>query len=560
MDNSIKGNNQDMKEYVGSVEDALNVGNGVESPEKQTWRNRRTVLPGRTAPVILVVDDEKNVRTVTRRMLRKYPCELLEAASGEEALAIVRNQGHAIDVILLDIKMPGISGFEVLKALKANPGTADIKVLMVTALADTADKVQAFREGACDYLTKPFDTEELFARIQTHAELKRSEDALAARESFNFSLFQHSPTPTIIVDHSGRVIKCNLAWENSCASRPGTGQQLYPDSSDNGEINMHAELMYCIETGQKKRLREMKCGDRFVTITMTPFSRGAMVMSEDITERRRAEEEVHKNKEALMTLQRELQEIDQRIDERVNERTSRMTGLLEQKEGFINQLANDLQLPLNPLVDLLPILKDMSTNEDMRELAEKAVHSINSLERLVENTAKMTKVNPEDTKPEALGINLSELINDVINSEHQVSAKSDITIENGIDTSIVIDADRVQLMELLQSLMTDAIKSMRDGGTLTIDARENDGCTVVSIRNTAIYITQEQINHMVNEFDKADQSCKFPKSTGMGMEVYKLVVERHYRKIQTETERIGKGSSFCFAIPLKTEGKQTAKH
>ncbi|MCP4724659.1 MAG: PAS domain S-box protein, partial [bacterium] len=126
---------------------------------------------------------------------------------------------------------------------------------------------------------------------------KFAEEELRKRESFNFALFQHNPVPTIIVDVEGRVVKSNLAQRNSWNSLPEIGDRMYQDYGGNHEIDMRTELMECINSGQVKEFQEVKYGDDYFAVTISPFSRGAMIMSIDITERKNAEERLRESEE-----------------------------------------------------------------------------------------------------------------------------------------------------------------------------------------------------------------------------------------------------------------------
>lgn len=118
---------------------------------------------------ILVVDDTTANLEVLSTMLVEAGYLVATAIDGERALK--RVQTHPPDLILLDVQMPGIDGFETCKQLKSSPATANIPVIFMTALADTESKVTGFALGAVDYITKPFQAQELLARVHTHLQL-----------------------------------------------------------------------------------------------------------------------------------------------------------------------------------------------------------------------------------------------------------------------------------------------------------------------------------------------------------------------------------------------------
>jgi len=120
---------------------------------------------------ILLVDDNPTNLQVLFQTLEGVGCKLLIAKNGNGAITIA---GKALpDLILLDIMMPDIDGYEVCRQLKANPATADIPVIFLSALGETEDKVKGLHLGAVDYITKPFQPDEVIARVNTHLTIHR---------------------------------------------------------------------------------------------------------------------------------------------------------------------------------------------------------------------------------------------------------------------------------------------------------------------------------------------------------------------------------------------------
>jgi response regulator RpfG family c-di-GMP phosphodiesterase len=125
---------------------------------------------------ILCVDDERLNRVIVSDMLDSTRFQVLEAENGEEALNILQDQ--EIDIILLDINMPGIDGFEVCRRIKTNEHLRHIPVIMVTALSATEDRIKGIEAGAEDYINKPFDEAEVLARIEMLLKVKELNEKL----------------------------------------------------------------------------------------------------------------------------------------------------------------------------------------------------------------------------------------------------------------------------------------------------------------------------------------------------------------------------------------------
>jgi CheY-like chemotaxis protein len=116
------------------------------------------------AATVLIVDDEIHIRRLTAQMLELSGYQVMEAAGGSQALSLIKETRP--DVVTCDIFMPGMSGLEVLEAIKSDPATADIPVIMITAIGQEKHATRATELGAAGYLTKPFGSTKLIETIE----------------------------------------------------------------------------------------------------------------------------------------------------------------------------------------------------------------------------------------------------------------------------------------------------------------------------------------------------------------------------------------------------------
>ena len=134
-------------------------------------------------PLILIVDDIPKNLQVLSSILSFEGYQISFASSGSQALNIIETS--LPDLILLDIMMPIMDGYEVCKILKSNPRTKDIPIIFLTGKVEAEDIVHGLKIGAVDYITKPFNSAELLSRVHTHIELKLSRDAIV---KYNYEL------------------------------------------------------------------------------------------------------------------------------------------------------------------------------------------------------------------------------------------------------------------------------------------------------------------------------------------------------------------------------------
>jgi two-component system sensor histidine kinase/response regulator len=169
-----------------------------------------------TAPVILVVDDQADNVRVVGQLLAHAGFEVVPAMSGQEGLDLA--MADPPDLVLLDMRMPGLNGFQVLKALQEDAATRDIPVVFLTGDVERDSLTRAFSAGAVDYVTKPFMPDELLLRVRTHIELKQSRDALRRIASEKQSLAE-------TVAHDLRNYFANILFAADMLREPNTTEE-----------------------------------------------------------------------------------------------------------------------------------------------------------------------------------------------------------------------------------------------------------------------------------------------------------------------------------------------
>ena len=159
---------------------------GPEAAEDQPKPGAAPRRPGRRPPVVLVVDDQAANRELIKACLGGIDCEVRTAENGVEALNMV--QASPPDLVLLDVQMPGIDGYEVCERIKSRPKGSLLPIVMITALDSSTDRVRALASGADDYMTKPVDRVELVARVRSALRLKRVYNSLDSAEQVIYAL------------------------------------------------------------------------------------------------------------------------------------------------------------------------------------------------------------------------------------------------------------------------------------------------------------------------------------------------------------------------------------
>ncbi|MGI9537038.1 MAG: sigma 54-interacting transcriptional regulator [Desulfocapsaceae bacterium] len=168
---------------------------------------------------ILIVDDTPENLSILRRLLTDKGYQVRPALNGEIALKAVTTQPP--DLILLDIMMPGMDGYEMCRILKSNEETAQIPIIFISALTEVEGILKAFQSGGVDYITKPFRPEEVLARVQTHLDLQNAIHEKQAAHKMLQTIMDSIDNAIVTVDNQLRIINANKPLDSICGDIPG---------------------------------------------------------------------------------------------------------------------------------------------------------------------------------------------------------------------------------------------------------------------------------------------------------------------------------------------------
>ncbi|MFE1744078.1 response regulator [Coleofasciculus sp. H7-2] len=261
-----------------------------------------------TPITILHVDDNEANRYVVNRMLRKAGFEVQEAATGEMALQLVAQQPP--DLIILDVQLPDINGFEVCHRIKANPATSSIPVLHLSAsFVESKDKVQGLESGADGYLAQPVEPIELLATVKALLRIREAEESALAMAKEWQTTFDAMSDGVCLLDRCGRILRSNRAMTNLLRKPFGEidgcfYQQLMQDTLGCVEVT---PLIRVQETRRREN-EELRCGERWLSVTTDPVFNesgvftSAVYIVADITDRKWGSEALRASEERFRLL------------------------------------------------------------------------------------------------------------------------------------------------------------------------------------------------------------------------------------------------------------------
>jgi len=284
----------------------------------------------------------------------------------------------------------------------------------------------------------------------------------------------------------------------------------------------------------------------------------------DISERKKAEQklksmneelqamnqELNTTNEELKNTQYELKVLNENLEKKVMKRTSEIEKLLKHKDEFIDQLGHDLKSPLTPIIGLLPTISDEIDDPKTQELLDVISRNVNYMKDIVTKTLKLERLNSPKIKPNLEEVKLFEIINKITNNKITILSNKKIKITNKIKKRYVLNADKLHIRELFDNLISNAIKFTNENGKIIINAKKENRKIRVTIEDTGIGMTTEELEHIFEDFYKADPSRHDLESSGLGLSICKKIVDIHNGNIWAESPGLNKGSIFYVEFPL----------
>lgn len=251
----------------------------------------------------------------------------------------------------------------------------------------------------------------------------------------------------------------------------------------------------------------------------------------------------------VLELHDQLRNLNAHLEDKVLQRTQQIQELLEQKDRFIHQLGHDLRTPLTPLVSLLPKVLESQTDPQVRKMLKISTDSARHIKGLVEKTLHLAKLNSTQFLPHITDVNLWGIAESALDVLRCAEPPSPHRLINRIDKDHQIAADPILLRELLDNLISNAAKFTPPDGAISVAASQDNQWVNISISDTGIGMTEEQISLAFDEFYKADESRHDLKSSGLGLSICRRIVAMIQGQIAIESAGMDHGTTIRVKLP-----------
>jgi two-component system, cell cycle sensor histidine kinase and response regulator CckA len=499
-------------------------------------------------PVVLIVDDNPaNLRSLGDMLEADY--EVRVANSGPTALESIN--ASAPDLILLDAMMPGMDGYEVCRWLKVNPDFQMIPVIFISALGESEPKIRAFREGAVDYITKPFYAEEVEARVRTHIKLskledlkreiterKRGEEKIRAQAE----LLDLAQDAIAARDMEGRV----QYWNKSCERLTGWSAV---EAIGRPIIELLKPDLARYEESMRVLMKEGHCEEESTATgkdgrSFTVMSRWTLVRDEqgkpksvlsintDITEQKKLEEQ-------FLRAQR-----------------------TEAIGALASGIAHDLNNILAPIIMTAPFLREAVSDPEIRQMIDTVETCANRGADIIKQLLTFARGAPGTRAPLPVRHLLKEM-DKLIRETFPRNIQPCINTPNDLWPVL---GDATQIHQTFLNLCVNARDAMPNGGTLTLKAEnttldQHFAATTpdakpgkyvcLSVTDTGMGIPPENLSRI---FDPFFTTKEIGKGTGLGLATVLGIVRGHGGFVRVDSQ-VGQGTTFKLFLPASPEAK-----
>ena len=488
---------------------------------------------------VLVVDDEQDLRDGSERILTRAGFHVLKASRGDEALEMLPKQ--KVSIVLLDLKMPGMDGMEVLKHIRALDET--ILVIVITGYATVETAIEAMKRGAYDFISKPFDPDQLrivvnraWEKIYLRQEAEKLEEErkrtladLDTEKSRVHTIVEHLPNGVIVTNTKGHVVLMNPAFRKLLNLDPGvnTGRPVDSYIPDRGLC----DLVMDISQGKHVDFEDIPDYEFAVGNDKFLLARGQPVLGE--------------RKECLGAV---INVVD----------ISAMRLLDQMKSEFVAKVSHELRSPLSTIHEQLAlVIRDMmeETTEQDQQILARAKEKTKGLISLIGDLLDLSRIEEglicKDPKP----IQIESVLESVIDFlKTQADAKGlSIALELPEEPLPQLTADPVALESIFGNLIANAINYTPDGGNIQVQADLAGTNLRIKVADNGFGIADEHLAKVFERFYRVkDEKTRYITGTGLGLPIVKELVDSMGGIIDLEST-LGEGTTFTVLLPIQRD-------
>ncbi len=503
-----------------------------------------------SAATILVVDDNPSTLYATSRVLKGAGFRVVEASAGELALVMAEKEG--VDLVVLDINLPDIDGFEVCRRLRAHERLASTPVIHLSAtfVKDT-DKVQGLEGGADGYLTHPVEPPVLIATVNAFLRAQESERWRRQRELEFRAIFERALNGIALVSRELAFVDVNPAMCDILqAPREAIVSRSLMDFALPERRDEAVEIFQRLESDGTWRgvfpLRAKSGATVFLDWNLSQHSapdRWLAVVS-DIS--------------ARLAIEREREEllISERAARTDAERANRL------KDDFLATLSHELRTPLNAIVGWAQLLKLGQLDSTESQNAVEAIdRNAKAQAQMIADLLDVARISSGKIRLDVQPVDPTAVVEAALEAVMPAIEAKDIRLTKAIDSQATpVNGDPGRLQQVVWNLVSNAVKFTPRGGSIEITLERSDSLIALSVTDNGQGISDELLPKIFDRFSQGDASTtRNEGGLGLGLAIAKQIVELHGGTIDVESPGKGKGATFRVFLPLASGKAQSER-
>ncbi|MEQ8677980.1 MAG: response regulator [Aggregatilineales bacterium] len=528
-------------------------------------------------PLVLIADDQVPTTILLERVFEHEGYQIKSVYDGITAVQTAKNL--LPDLILLDVNMPGMNGFDVLRELRENPITTNIPTILITAMGDLSNVVHGLKLGADDYLRKPFQAQELLARAQSKMRSRKLEESLHRRSQELEALLrvaeelnQHLEIEDLIefifylgIDllsgHAAALFQfdeqdnrvtdmCIRTRDNADNDIPLDKDAILKYLRNHPQAQLWSEDAPLFATSTGGMIAPLQHRGTITGMLMiigeTPYDENHLRLLNGI------------GRQAALALRNaELYELQLNYSQHLEDKVAARTAELESAQQMLIRseklasvgrlaasIAHEINNPLFPIqINLEHMLEDIQSGGQIdEEEIKRTQESVERIRRIVNQLLEFAgKRRTGDHSVEPLDIN--KIIQSIISLNRKFFEQENIKTDFSPKELPLIEGNRDQLEQVLMNMTLNAKAAMKSGGVLEITTLNHDNDIMIKIKDTGHGIPKDMLETIFEPFVSTKE-----EGTGLGLFISHGIIQNHNGSIRVESHE-GVGTTFTITLP-----------
>ena len=545
--------------------------------------------PHASEPVdILIVDDRPENLLAIEAILEPIGQHLVRASSGEDALRCLLERDFA--VILLDVQMPNMNGFETARLIKSRERTRFIPIIFLTAISKEAEYVfRGYSVGAVDYMFKPFQPEILRSKVQVFVELYLQQRRLSEQEQrlreierqdlelrhmrellqfeARFSEIVRSAMDAIVMfDDDGKITLLNGTAERmfGTTTADSIGASITSFFPEAVASNLMATICSAAETDSPHAFVARRASSENFPIEASlscledSSGKTYTLIARDVSERVRQEQALKDQATSLAESTHELKELNDELNQRQLDLERAMTA----RSRFYASMSHELRTPINAVLGYSTLLLERiygPLNDKQAEGIERTQKAARHLLELVNDVLDLSKIEAGKIELRLQPVEFPSLIEDLFVTVRPFADEhgSALTLDHRGEDAVRVISDPRRLRQILLNLLSNAIKFGRGKPIQVITESTSDAGVMIQVIDQGEGISETDQERIFQEFVQLGKT-QLQDGTGLGLPISRRLAELLHGAL-TVSSTVGQGSTFRLTLPHNAESQRSLR-